>query len=140
MDASDEAYLLELMGSSSVLDLKTIQSRLEQLLKDSIMSEIYSKYSPTTYVRTYMFLESVRAYVNDMGEIYVYSDVNTGYYSAVSGEDVSSSISGWLEGGHSDNTGINNQYHNYTPRLYLEKAYSLIKSEYPMLRVSIIDD
>lgn len=88
-----------------------------------------------------MFRDSVRCHYDYKNNIlYVYSDINTGYYSAVDGRDVTPAISYWLQEGHSDGTGIDNQYHNYQGRNYLEKAEKMIKEKYPDLKLKIVND
>lgn len=139
MDSLDEAYFNEIMGNNLITDITTIQKRLEELFKEAVQSEVYDYYNPIEYERSYMFLNSIKSHVNADGDIYIYSDINSGYYSAVTGEDVSQYISGWIERGHSDGKGTG-QYHSYEPRLYLEKARAIIEAEFPMLNVEIIED
>jgi hypothetical protein len=121
-------------------ELNKIGDRVVQLFKQAIEEKIYNYYEPTVYERTYMFLESVKYHYNwQDGSLFVFSDINTGYYSVVDGSDQTQNISKWLEYGHNDGRG-NGQYHNYEGRGYLERAYELIKNEYPNLEVKIISD
>jgi len=121
--------------------LKSIQSRVEALFKQGIDESIYQYYTPVEYKRSYMFLNSVKAHIDlATGKMYVYSDINTGYYSAVTGEDVSDSISTWLQRtGHYDGKG-SGQYHSYQKRGYLQRCYELIHNEFPDLEVEIIEE
>lgn len=122
-------------------NIKIICKRVEELFKQAIDETIYEAYSPNTYDRTYMFRDSVKAHYDENEDvIYVYSDINTGYYSAVDGRDVTPAISYWLEHGHEDNTGINNAYHSYSGREYLRRAEELIKKEFPDLDIEIVDE
>ena len=124
-----------------ISDMEAVCKRVEELFKQAIDETIINVYSPNTYVRTYMFRESVKAHYDKNNDvIYVYSDINSGYYSAVDGRDVTPAISYWLEHGHEDDTGIDNAYHNYGERRYLERAEELIKKEYPDLDIEIIDE
>jgi len=122
------------------LYLKNISERVTKLMTDAIQQSIYDEYSPTTYKRTYTFLNSVNAHINPDGNIFVYVDINEGtqYYSVVDGSSQYMNISNYLEGGHSDSTGINNEYHNYGARNYLEKAEELIHNEFKELNIEII--
>ena len=124
------------------LYLESIKSRVEELMKEAIQTEIYDAYTPVSngYQRTYTFLNSVVAKINPEGNIFVHVDLNEGsqYYSAVDGSPQYSNISNYLESGHSDSTGINNMYHNYSSTSYLEKASELIKEEFPGLNIQII--
>jgi hypothetical protein len=54
---------------------------------------------------------------------------------------LTSSIVPWLvEMGHKDDTGIQNAYHDYSGRRFLELAKELITSKYPDLKCEIIND
>ena len=87
-----------------------------------------------------MFLNSVKTHIDlATGKMFVYSDINNGYYSAVTGEDVTGSISKFLNKGHSDGRG-SGQYHTYTPRSYLDKCYELIHNTFPELILEIIEE
>jgi len=122
------------------LYLESIKARVEEIMKDAIQSEIYDKYSPTIYQRTFTFLNSVKAHINPEGNIYLYVDINEGsqYYSAVDGSPQFMNIGNYLEGGHRDSTGYGGEYHDYKPRLYLEKASELISKEFPELQIMIV--
>jgi len=124
------------------LYLKSIQKEVENLFKQGIQEAIYDYYTPVVggYHRTDMFKNSVRTHIDlATGKMYVYSDINNGYYSAVTGADVTGSISNWLEHGHSDGRG-GGAYHTYTPRNYLEKCFELIHNKFPELILKIIEE
>jgi len=124
------------------LYLESIKTRVEELMKEAIESEIYDAYTPVDngYQRTYTFLNSVKAHINPEGNIYLYVDINEGsqYYSVVDGSPQFLNIGNFIEGGHRDSTGYGGEYHNYSPRLYLEKASELITKDFPELNVQII--
>lgn len=142
MDASDSAYFDSLVGGSgggSSFDLNEIREELIALFKEALEITVYSAYSPSVYERTYMLLNSVKV-TEDLltGDLYVFSDLNTGYYSAVTGEDVSKNLNGWIEYGHHD--GGTGMYHDYNGRGFLEKAEELIKAKFPELKIEIVSD
>ena len=88
------------------LYLESIQTRIAELFKESIQESIYDYYSPTEYNRTNMFLESTKTHIDlETGIMYVYSDLNSGYPSAVDRSPQYSNLSNFIEGGHSDSTG-----------------------------------
>lgn len=124
--------------------LKSIQKEVENLFKQAIQESIYDAYNPTKqYVRTYTFLNSVRANIDlTTGKLFVHTDLNEGsnYYSAVDGSSQFSNIETYLESGHKDSTGISGMYHSYAPTLYLERAYELINRKFPELTVKIIKE
>jgi len=122
------------------LYLESIKKRVEELMKEAIQSEIYDNYNPTVYQRTYTFLNSVVATINPEGELFVHVDLNEGdqYYSLVDGSPQYLNLNNFIESGHSDSTGINNMYHNYPARNFLEKASELISQEFPELQIVIV--
>jgi len=141
MDFSDEAYFNELVESSggSVINLNEIKEKLIVLFKQALDETVYSAYSPSVYKRTYMLLNSVRVTEDiSTGDLYVFSDINTGYYSAVDGSDQSMNINKWVEYGHHD--GGTGEYHDYSGRGFLERAEELIKNEFPYLNIEIVND
>ena len=119
--------------------LDNIGDEVVKLMKQSVQECIYDYYQPVEYQRTNMFLDSVTFHHNWRdGSLFVFSDINTGYYSAVDGSDQSMNINKWLEYGHSD--GGTGEYHNYEGRNFLERARELIKNKYPELNVEIVTD
>lgn len=141
MNNNDNAYLEKLITDYQKKYFKEIEQDIIQIFQEAIDQTIYDAYTPNTYKRTYMFRDSVRCHYDYKNNVlYVYSDINTGYYSAVDGRDVTPAISYWLQEGHSDGTGIDNQYHNYQGRNYLEKAEKMIKEKYPDLKLKIVND
>ena len=120
--------------------LESIKNRISELFKQGIQESIYDYYSPTEYNRTYNFLNSVRTDIDLVtGKMFVYADVTSGYVSAVSGKDVSDSISNWLNKGHYDYKG-SGEYHSYEKRNYLLRCYALIHDEFPELDLEIIEE
>lgn len=125
--------------------LNSIGEDVVKLFKQAIQTEIYDYYEPTAYERTDMFINSVTFRYNwEDSALLVFSDINTGYYSAVDGSDQSENITNWLEDGHSDGIGSSeekkNQYHQFEGRHFLEEAERLIKKKYPFLEVEIFNE
>lgn len=86
---------------------------------------------PTVYRRKYQLLLSSLNYIMDDNNLYVFIDASAlNYHSNVTGEDVSEHVPYWVEDGHHDDTGIQNQYHNYEGRKYLELARDMIEAKY----------
>jgi len=140
MDALDSAYFDSLVGGGgSNIDLSEMKDELINLFKEALETTVYSAYSPSFYERTYTLLNSVRVTEDAVtGNLYVFSDLNTGYHSAVTGEDVSKDINKWIEYGHHD--GGSGMYHDYNGRNFLEKAEQLIKAKFPELKIEIVSD
>lgn len=112
------------------LGLQRIKSRVIQIFKESIQQELYNRYNPEDYDRTYQMLESVDVIVKG-NSIIVYNNpdlMTQGYKSAVDGTDVTPYITKFLQG-HDDSSSINNMYHHYPQANYLEVAKQRIESE-----------
>lgn len=141
MDTNDDLYFQEILKEYKKEYFTQVSLDLVELFKQALDISVYDMYSPTTYERTYMLRESFVARFNELeGSLYIYSDINTGYYSAVDGRDVSQALQWFIEEGHNDNSGIDNEYHNYAGRHYLEKAKELIEQNYPDIKIEIIND
>jgi hypothetical protein len=140
MDSNDDLYFQEILKEYRKEYFTQVSLDLVELFKQALDETVYD-IKATTYERTYMLKNSVVARFNELeGALYVYSDINTSYYSAVDGRDVSQALQWFVEEGHSDDSGINNQYHNYQGRHYLEKAQELIEQNYPDIKIEIIND
>lgn len=112
------------------LGLKKIKNRVIQIFKECIQEQLYDRYSPEEYNRTYQMLESVDVIVKgDSIIVFNNPDLMTkGYESAVDGTDVTQYITTFLQG-HDDSSNINNMYHHYPQANYLEVAKERIESE-----------
>lgn len=140
MDREIERYLMEEIKKEKKKILLSIQDDCKELLEDAIQTEVYDAYDPIEYERTYALNNSVNSHINTDDELYVFTDTNEGlYYSAVDGRDVSVAVPHFVNSGHTDNTGINNQYHNYEGRNFLEKAKELIDKKFGC-DCEVIDD
>lgn len=121
--------------------LKSIQKRCVEILQEEIYTSLYTSYEPTSYQRTFQLLENIISEI-DMtdGSIYVRLDTdNSVYYSAVDDSSQTDNVPFYVNYGHKDGTGINNKYHNYEGRHFVEKAAKRIKKELG-IRVKIIKD
>jgi len=122
------------------LFIKDIQKRCEQILREEIGRLVYDSYTPEVYERTFSLLESVDSKVTENGELLIY--INEGaldYYSVVDGSNQSKNVPFYLNYGHQDSTGIDNMYHNYPARNFIESAAKRISKEFG-IKVEIIND
>lgn len=122
------------------LYIKNIQKRCEQILREEIGRLIYDSYSPSQYERTFSLLESVDSKVTEDGSLLVY--INEGaldYFSVVDGSNQSKNVPFYLNYSHQDSTGINNMYHNYPARNFIESSAERMSKEFGM-KVEIIND
>lgn len=112
-------------------ELAKIANRCKEILEDAIQSEVYDKYSPTSYERSFQLRDNVEVDIKN-GYIYVY--VNTGnmhYWSNNSkGEDVTAWVPYWINYGHniSESGGIF-MYDYYPSRNYIQVAKERIQNE-----------
>lgn len=111
-------------------ELNRISERIKAIFIECIEQEIYDRYTPSWYDRTYQLKNNVEIEIND-GSILVYVNPdNMDYYSAYNRErDVTEAVPWFLTQGHKDNTGINNWFHNYPKSNYLEVAKERIQNE-----------
>jgi hypothetical protein len=120
--------------------LEDIKNDLKYLYRKAIQESVYDRYSPTEYVRSYELRDSIRVEFKD-GALYIFNDINDLYYeSAIDGRLTSSIIPYLVEGGHKDDTGIHDAYHDYGGRHFLEVAKEMITSKYPDVKCEIIND
>jgi hypothetical protein len=140
MNNDEKIYLDKLIKEYQNQYLKKIQNDLQELFKQAIEEAVYDQYSPTVYERTYQLRD--RFGVKFQGDkLIIYNDTdNMNYASAVDGRDVTGLVPYIINTGHSDDTGINNMYHNYPSRNFLSLAKEMINRKYPELKVEIISD
>jgi len=113
------------------LSLTQIANTCREILQEAIQSEVYDKYNPTKYERTYQLLNNVRVDIKN-GFTYVY--VNTGnmkYTSnSKSGEDFTSAVPFVINYGHNINgQGGKFMYDYYPSRDYMRVAKERIERE-----------
>lgn len=121
---------------------KEIKRDLVKLFRQAIQSEVYDKYHPKEYKRTYQLRNKV-AISLDKNTIYVYCDVaSMNYTSAINFmRDVSYAVPWFIQEGHNRNIPKPKpMYDIYPARHFLEKARELIQNEYPFLKVEIKND
>jgi hypothetical protein len=122
------------------LYIKNIQKRCEQILREEIEKLVYDSYTPEVYERTFSLLEAVDSKITNDGSLLVY--INEGaldYYSVVDGSNQSKNVPFYLNYGHEDATGIDNMYHNYPSRNFIESSAKRISNEFG-IKVEIIND
>jgi hypothetical protein len=142
MDKQDELYFLGQLNKYKNQLIKNIQPELEEIFKQALDISVYNAYTPTEYNRTYALRNSVRSKIED-GKLLLYIDTDTlSYYSVYNtNRNVSEAVPFWIESGHMDSSGIENQFHDYEARYYLEQCKQLIISKYGnTFEVNIIND
>lgn len=143
MDNSDELYFQEQLQEYKLQYLKEIADDCLELFREAIDEAVYGSYTPTWYPRTRKLFDNC-TYKIENDELYIYVDIDAiTYNSWVSyndtGKEVGSAVPYFVESGHMDRSGIENQYHDYEPRYYLERAKSKILLKYGF-EVEIIND
>lgn len=139
MDTENLMYLSQQIQQYEKDYLNSIKDGLIYLFQQSIEICVYQYYNPKVYMRTFNLLNDID-FKFEGNKLVIYSNSREmDYRSLVDGSDVSNYVSQWVESGHNDDSIVQNQYHHYEGRNYLEYAKELIRNEYD-LDVEIIND
>jgi hypothetical protein len=134
LDANDIAEL-ELEFSKY---LSSIAAECEQILRDAIYDDVYMSYDPKVYERNEQLLNNIDMEMGTDGAIRLFfSGLN--YRSEVDGSDQSDNVPFYINDGHIDGTGINNMYHTYPKRHFMEDAAKKIRALFGV-KVTILKD
>lgn len=136
-----DKYEKEQIQNEFKIYLRSIQKRCVEILQEEIYKSVYLKYDPIEYERTYQLLQNIISEIDlKDSAIYIRLDTdNSVYTSAVDGSPQTENVPFFLNYGHTDGTGIDNMYHNYPARRFMEKAARRIRKEFG-IRVAIIKD
>jgi hypothetical protein len=113
-------------------ELRKIANRCKEILEDCIQSEVYDKYQPHVYERSYQLLNNVEVEIRD-GCLYVY--INTGNMHYESNKENSSYPASqwtpyWVNYGHNrDVPGGTYMYDYYPTRDYMRVGKERIEKE-----------
>ncbi|GCD11411.1 hypothetical protein [Clostridium tagluense] len=120
-------------------EIKVITRDAEKLLKKNVQSELYSQYIPKAYTRTNELKNSIVSRIDSTGGA-VYFDNTLMNHTDASGNDVGMFVPKWTDMGHKDNTGIDNLYHSYEGRNYVDKTILELEAKYGEGCVEKIDN
>lgn len=121
--------------------IEEVSNEVEEKLKENIKKELYENYSPNTYNRTYSLIDSITTDKSEKKEKVTHFEENKlKYTSAVSGEDVSMYVPKFVNSGHNDDSKVNNMYHHYPKRGFIDKTKKDIDVKYGKDTVEIIDN
>jgi len=142
----DEDELWESIAGQYQVNLNGIAEEIKLLFQEAIQETIYDVSDPIRtgwYPRTDNFKKSVEVGFDELGNLFIYIDTSQlNYYSVVNysqtNKNVSDIVPWLLEEGH-HNGSLNDLYHNYDKREYLENAYEKIQSAFPDLLLTIIN-
>lgn len=112
--------------------LKNIQNRCREILQDSIQSEVYDKYKPKVYERTYQLLNNVRTEIKN-NVLYVYVNTGNMHYEANSpkGMDITKSVPFYVNYGHNNSNNPEPfMYNSYPSRNFIEETKRRIEEEF----------
>lgn len=146
--------LFRYINKNIATSLREVALEVEQIIKDYIMKELYNSYSPTSYTRTYDFVNSLRVskvipdgngysvqLYFDTDAIYSRDSDGAGRWSShqniTDGTDQSKNIPLFLEEGVSgslwDRDGIHSMWHTKTEleqnRRHVKKLMDILKSK-----------
>lgn len=99
---------------------KEMTQDANKILRKNVKSEVYDNYTPTTYSRSKSLQNSITS--DEIEGITYFDDSKLNYKSNVTKEDVSQYVPKFLDSGHKDDSGINNAYHNYPAKKFMEKT------------------
>ena len=118
--------------------LKEIVEYGENILRKNIQELVYNSYNPTTYNRTFDLIGSIgHVFSIDNGIIY-FNASNIGHTNS-KGSNVGSYTPKWIDEGHEDSTGIDNMFHNYPARDFIDKTITMLEQKYGEGCVTKID-
>lgn len=140
LNSDDFKFISETIKEMKDQYLQDIVQDCQQIYKDNIEKMVYDMYSPTQYVRTYDMENSV-TFKLEGDTIFIYNDTNKmDYYSAVTGDSVSgNAVVNYVNYGHNDYSPINNNFHHYLERNFLEQTKEDIENKYN-IKVEIVDE
>lgn len=138
MEREFEEYLLNEVKNRN----EKITKDTEIALKINVQSMVYNSYTPIEYERNRSLINSITSKIEgEVGQGIVY--FNEGildHVSAVSGENIGILLPMFLDGGHQDDSNINNMYHNYPKRDFMQKTVDEINNKYGEGSIELIDD
>jgi len=114
------------------LEIKRLLSQVsvacKKILEEEIEALVYNVYEPNTYERTNQLKNSIIYNISEDGSIHLLFDGQK-YESYVDDSDQSENVPYYINFGHSDSTGIDNMYHNYPARDFMESAKRRMETE-----------
>jgi len=109
-------------------ELIKIQNRCKEILEEEIDRQLYDKYEPKTYTRTYQLRDNVETEIRN-GELYVYINTGNTHYEDFRGNDVSKYIPLWTNYGHNSSNYEQFMLFQYPTRGYIETSKRRIEQE-----------
>lgn len=117
---------------------KEMTQDANKLLKKNVKSKVYDNYTPTTYTRTKDLQNAITSDENE--GITYFDDSRLNYKSNVTKKNVSEYVPKFINSGHKDDSGINNAYHNYPDRRFMEKTKRELEEIYSEGCCEIVDN
>jgi len=123
--------------------INTIKHMGELRLTEAIWDNVYTKYKPEEYIRTYELLHSVSSsfkITGDTIEIKVFCDPDKMHHIANKPYGMPVFVPVLLDGGHTQDgyEGTNDMYHDYPKRDFLNKAIKQIENDMQQSLVTAI--
>lgn len=118
---------------------QTASEVMKEIIKN-VDKNLYNAYTPLEYIRTKNLKNSIIINRQNKNEYLVEFEPLTNIKFSVTGEDVSNYVAKWQNDGHTDNTGIDNMFHNYPSRNYIEETIKNINEKYGENVVEKVDN
>mgnify|MGYP000847431904 CR=1 FL=1 len=129
MDSEELEYLTQQIKEYQKDYLDEIKGGIMALWQDAINENVYQIYDPVQYQRSFDLLNNLEMHFDNDGKLIIQTDTDN-YYSVVNRKDVSDLVPIYVNSGHNDSSPIQNIYHHYPARHFLEKAKEMIENEY----------
>jgi len=111
------------------MQLKEIMADAKNILKRNVENEVYNSYSPVQYNRTNDLLSSIEN-VFTLSEGIIYFNSSAIGHTDNMYNPVGDYTPKWIDMGHKDSTGIDNMYHNYPARNFIQLTIDELEEKY----------
>lgn len=111
-------------------EVKEVTEDADRLLKKNVQSELYDNYTPKVYTRTNELKKSITSKIEATEGITYFDESKLNHTSVVTGEPSGKYVPMWTDQGHKDSTGIENKFHNYEGRNFIDKTINELEEKY----------
>lgn len=124
----DELEFEKYIMAEAQKELEKVSKDIEITLKSKVQKNVYNKYKPFTYNRSYQLRDKIKTIKgNDFERFITWEGLD--YKSVVSGADVGGFVPKWVDKGHSDGKG-KGMFHDYPGRDFIDETINEINSKY----------
>ena len=121
-------------------EIAKITHAAEKLLKKNVQSELYDNFKPSVYKRTNELKNSITSKIDINEGVVFFDEQKINHTSVVNDEPVGKFTPKWTDMGHHDSTRIDNKFHNYPEKNYVDRTIKELEQKYGEGCVEKIDD